>query len=445
MDTTVLSRNLKSESTKNRKGYPGMWQFPRDTDKCCIYRVPESLRRVNAEAYTPQLVIIGPLHHSLKSQALKSLGDIKDTKSMGYVNVEAHKKIYLAKFAKRPDVNETIDGFRRTIEQEEERIRESYSESTTWIESSEFVEMILLDSVFILEFFLRKGFSIVGVKTGDPLIDDLCLAETINNDLMLLENQLPYFILHKLFHPIYPTRILPLTFRELITTYFGFRYKIGDDSNFSHFTDLARCVRVEKLQGPGQHEFKHLHHLFNADKLHSGGVKFEALEEELSLEVRFENGCLKMPCLWIHDTSEMTLRNIMALEQCHYPHTVHVCSYVEFMDYLIDTDKDVDLLVEKGILKNMIGQPSSVAEMVNKLGMGIINQGSYYYDVAVKVHAHYSNPLTRSHAILKRVYFGNMWLGTATVAATLLLIMTFLQMVSSVNQLVHDKDPVKRT
>ncbi|CAA7032844.1 unnamed protein product [Microthlaspi erraticum] len=91
--------------------------------------------------------------------------------------------------------------------------------------------------------------------------------------------------------------------------------------------DFVECVRVESLQGPAQREFKHFEHMFNADKLHSGGVKFEALEEEF-LEVRFENGCLKMPRLLIHDTSEMTLRNIMALEQCHYPYTAHVCSYV---------------------------------------------------------------------------------------------------------------------
>ncbi|CAA7032876.1 unnamed protein product [Microthlaspi erraticum] len=402
------STRLVSESTTEPKGYPGMWQFPKDPDKCCIYRVPERLRRVNTEAYTPQLVIIGPLHHHMKSQALRSLGDITNTKSVGYLNVEANKKIYLAKFGERFDGNETIDSFRRTIKQEEERIRESYSESTTWIESSEFVEMILLDSVFILEFFRRNVFNIRGVKTGDPLIDEPCLRETINNDLTLLENQLPYFIIHNLFHPLFSS---DFAFRRLIISCFGFKNKIGDDSNFSHFTDLARCVRVESLQGRAQREFKHFEHMLNADKLHSGGVKFEALEEKLSLEVRFENGVLKMPRLLIADSSEMTLRNIMALEQCHYPYTAYVSSYVTFLDYLIDTDKDVELLVEKGIIKNWIGQPSSVANMVNKLCLGTINNGSYYYDIADKVNAHYTNPLTRSKAILKRVYFGNMWMG----------------------------------
>ena len=50
----------------------------------------------------------------------------------------------------------------------------------------------------------------------------------------------------------------------------------------------------------------------------------------------------------LHDSREIKLRNIIALEQCHYPKHTHVCSYALFLDYLIDTDKDVDLLLEKG-------------------------------------------------------------------------------------------------
>ncbi|EEF48785.1 hypothetical protein RCOM_1575280 [Ricinus communis] len=34
--------------------------------ECCIYKVPEKLRKVNEAAYTPQFVSIGPLHHGEK-------------------------------------------------------------------------------------------------------------------------------------------------------------------------------------------------------------------------------------------------------------------------------------------------------------------------------------------------------------------------------------------
>lgn len=58
----------------------------------------------------------------------------------------------------------------------------------------------------------------------------------------------------------------------------------------------------------------------------------------------------------------------MALEQLHYPHDTQVCSFIDFMDYLIDTDRDVDLLVEKGILWNNIGDNAEIATMFNRLG-----------------------------------------------------------------------------
>ncbi|KAF8096997.1 hypothetical protein N665_0297s0008 [Sinapis alba] len=388
--------------------YPGMWEYPTNPDLCCIYRVPNNIREVNPQAYTPQLVLIGPLHHSLKSQARQSLGrgDITCPKSMGYLNMEKHKKIYLAAFAQRFNGEKTIiDGLRRMIEEEEETIRANYQESTAWIQSQEFVEMVMQDSVFIIEFILRvcetRGET---KKTGDPLMDEKSS-----------------FILEKLFDPIVPIIFPQHTLRNIIISFFSLKGKVGDNSKFSHFTDLFRCVYVETF--PKREE-----------KRYSGGVKFKAVGNDFSLCVTFENGCLMMPCLKVYYNLEMELRNIMALEQCHYSFNAYVCNYFVFLDRLIDTDKDVDLLVEKGIIKNWMGQPALLARMMNKLGLGIIEYNSYYWDIEAEVKAYYSNPMNKSKAILKRVYFGNLWTGTATIAATLLLVMTLIQTWASVTQ-----------
>ncbi|KAG2281597.1 hypothetical protein Bca52824_052817 [Brassica carinata] len=84
--------------------------------------------------------------------------------------------------------------------------------------------------------------------------------------------------------------------------------------------------------------------------------------------------CLSLSPTSLEASREIKLRNIIALEQCHYPKQNHVCSYALFLDYLIDTDKDVDLLLEK------------VAQMVNKLVTVILDPGSYYYDIAGEVN-----------------------------------------------------------
>ncbi|CAN7013188.1 unnamed protein product [Brassica oleracea var. botrytis] len=395
-----------------------MWRYPKNLDRCCIYRVPDCMREVKPEAYTPQLVLIGPLHRPLKFQALKALDrgdDITYTKSIDYLNMEQHKKYYLAAFAERFEGEEIIDGFRRMIEEEEENIRESYSESTAWIKSSEFVEMVLHDSVFIIEFMLR--FRVKGrKKIGDPLMDRGCFVNTLFKDLILLENLLPYFILEKLFDQIVQ-RILPQkTFRDLIISFFNLQGKIGDDSKFRHFTDLQRCVRVETLPNHDVCIHKqHIQHAYNADKLERGGVQFEAVGEQFSLNVRFENGCLMMPRLMVDDRLEMTLRNIMALEQCHYPFNAHVCSYILFIDRLIHTKKAADLLVEKGIIKNRTRERHPVKQMVNKLMSGIAATGSYYFHIEGEVNKYSENRVNRSKALLKRVFFGNVLSGTATI------------------------------
>ncbi|KFK31892.1 hypothetical protein AALP_AA6G172600 [Arabis alpina] len=461
-----------------------MWSYPTNHEHCCIYRVPQRLRRVNPEAYTPQLVLIGPLHHHLKSQALESRGDIINTNSMGYLNMDEHKKIYLAEFAQKFEDENTIDGFRKIIKADEETIRASYSESTSWIKSSELVEMILLDSVFIIEHMLRITDASSRTedddagadnkrlrskktrddnaqayyqgsrreKTGDLIVDDPCLQITVKEDLMLLENQLPYFILEKLFDTIIPRLRREETLRKLILGYFGFQSEmIKVNSRFIHFTDLLRCVRVDILGSEKTSKTKfrcladlfrrgrretpkvtNIRHMYNAEKLYSAGMKFVVVKDEFSIDVRFENGCLRIPSLWVRDDMELILRNIMALEQCHYPFKAYVCNFVTFLDFLIDSGKDVDFLIEKGILNNWIGEQRSVAEMVNKLCLGIFENESYYADIATKVNAYYECPIHRTRAVLSRKYFCNLWTGTATVAATLLLVMTLIQTVVSV-------------
>jgi hypothetical protein len=57
-------------------------------DECCIYRVPNSLRDRNPEAYTPQLISIGPFHHN--DERLETM--------------ETLKRRYQGEFLKRNDM-----------------------------------------------------------------------------------------------------------------------------------------------------------------------------------------------------------------------------------------------------------------------------------------------------------------------------------------------------
>ncbi|KAF3557412.1 hypothetical protein F2Q69_00010699 [Brassica cretica] len=364
---------------------------------------------------------------------------------MNYMNMERHKEKYLMEIAHRYGT-ETIIEFRRMIERDEHIIRASYAESTEWIKSTEFVEMIIHDAVFLLGFFLQTGTQKYQ-RNEDILFDVPCHITPILEDLILLENQLPYALLENLFEPFLFQFRFEETLRDIILRVFRFEGKLKKDVKFRHFTDLFRRVRVATLGLPEEQaaraeQPKIIKSLYNADKLDSAGVEF-ANVGDLSLVIVFKGGVLTMPCFTVEENTERVMRNMMALEQCHYPLSAYVCNYITFLDFLIYTDADVDLLVKKDVIKknkNWLGHQGSVAEMVNKLCLGLVDFGSYYEPIAEKLKKHYNSSLHRSVATLRRVYFKDIWTGTATVAAVVLLVLTLVQTVASVLQ-VTQSDP----
>lgn len=88
--------------------------------------------------------------------------------------------------------------------------------------------------------------------------------------------------------------------------------------------------------------------LCNADELDSAGVESVVSKEKSSLVIKFEDGILILPCFMVADCTERVFRNMMALEQCHYSNTAYVCNYIDFLDCLIETEEDVELLVNQG-------------------------------------------------------------------------------------------------
>jgi hypothetical protein len=82
----------------------------------------------------------------------------------------------------------------------------------------------------------------------------------------------------------------------------------------------------------------------SAVKLRAAGVEFEVAEDKCLLNITFEKGVLKIPHLEVDYHFERAVRNIMALEQCLYQNEAYVCSYIKFMDHLIDSAEDVGMI-----------------------------------------------------------------------------------------------------
>jgi len=393
--------------------------FKRNGSECCIYRVPEPLRNVNGKAYSPLLISIGPLNREHTERAM-----------------EKEKLKYFKKLTERAgmDKKKIID-ILISIENQEKRLRHCYSEKFKLIESRDFVKMILLDAVFIIQFLLESK----DHDYNDPKNFEPRMTFDVREDLMLLENQLPFFVIQEIYDQVNPASQdgTATPFLDLATLHFRkYTFSQGVQTSSSvkgsrHFTDLLRNLM---LNGAFQRSYKiyPMKLKYSAVMLREAGVKFQVTEDKCPVNIEFEEGVLKIPQLEVDHSFERLVRNIMALEQCCYPSEAYVCSYIKFMDNLINSAEDVGLLVRKGIILNRLGDDAAVSNIINHFCENIGDSYTCFGDISEKINGHSESRFNRMKATLKLVYFPNIWRGTATVAAAILLILTFIQTIASV-------------
>ncbi|XP_044481408.1 UPF0481 protein At3g47200-like [Mangifera indica] len=383
-------------------------------DECCIYRVHERLRNVNEEAYTPQMVSIGPLHHGTKRLA----------------KMEKVKRSYMKCFLEQRIAIEKRDDIFRFIQMHENDIRNCYAEISE-LKSHEYIMMILYDAIFIIELFMRMF-----EDTSDPILSTRSIRHTLMLDLELLENQLPYFVLEEI-HGLALFSGMP-SFMDISHSFFkSFPIceltELTSELSVKHFTDWRRSTLLEKYKGSSE-EKRYSRSIPCAMKLHQFRVKFKKTEGNCKSLCEKHGHELQLPQIEIADGFECVLRNVIALEQYLYQDETHICSYVKLMDWLIDTEKDVDLLVESGIIFNRFGDNSSVANMFNKLCQNISISESFYHDICEGLRKHCDNPWNKSMATLRRAYFTDDGTCNGTAIAILAIYLTLIQTIFSIAQ-----------
>ncbi|KAI4356669.1 hypothetical protein L6164_000674 [Bauhinia variegata] len=432
---------------------------------CCIYEVPINLRQVNEneKAYTPLLISIGPLHHGKEE----------------FSKMEKQKEMYFQFFWKRLP-KQDFEKYEAYLRGQEHKIRSCYSEKyDDDTKKTDFVSMILLDSVFIMELFLRNLKSKKELE-NDYIFTKPWISKTIQRDLLLLENQLPIFVLKKFYDSVVPEgeKGRYANFLNLAHKYFesfdpmkspeeavpndaknnhrtsSFRellyheYPQKQDENLKnweesiHFTDLIRYLYLpSKLEvKPSQDVLR------NAMKLNEAGITFEKLTDKRLLDIKFKKerfsyflclSCLpyftcfkarfQIPQLKVDHTTECVLRNLIAFEQCHYPETPYICNYVSLIDSLIHTTDDVELLVETQVLVHELGSHKELATLVNGLCQHVVTNATCYSDIIWDLNQHYKNIWNRSMAALRLVYFRDPWRSSATLVGIVVVVFGVFQ------------------
>ncbi|XP_049354543.1 putative UPF0481 protein At3g02645 [Solanum verrucosum] len=385
-----------------------------------IFKVNVWQRESNPDAYTPKMVSIGPYHK----------------KNTQLAPMKKYKLLYLRRFLQR---NKRLDvkSYISELEKVKEKVLKCYEDIEKFgNDSHEFCEMLLFDGCFVVE-FIRECCGIYP-KGEDKIIN--INDSYIFRDLMLLENQLPFFVLNKL-HLMtkqvdeFSLAILAdklFTLQEMSPNYFFTEREYCNEGNIKHLLHAAHifsCHGMNPMKN-SKNDKTSPTVMPNATELSEAGVSYAKVKNMTSLfDIKFENGLMTIPYFQVVDGTETLLRNLIAYEQQSSDvDPTYFSDYATFMDHLINSEKDVNLLCQKGIIENWIGEEKEVASLFNKIGKGVTTYSNFYYKEEVKKAIEYrEKPWNRMKANLMHNYFSSPWVGASTVAAIILLILTTIQ------------------
>ncbi|KAG9143940.1 hypothetical protein Leryth_022971 [Lithospermum erythrorhizon] len=344
----------------------------------CISKVPEEHFKGNHQNYNPTLVSIGPFHHAKHSLR----------------EMEAHKWHYLnTLFSRKQNSEETLSNCLKTLRRLEEKARKCYGGNMD-MESDKFVQVMLLDACFIIELFF--AYSIKGLRRRD----DPCFSSNerffhIRCDLILLENQIPFFILQQLFQLVPIPRECSYSLQELTFRFFrklipggAETPQVRSSANVLHILDLIRQSYLPTSQELhskiGQTELK------NAQHLQKSGINFKRANRESLMNLEFKNGVLKMPALTIHNYTETLFRNFITFEHCCGQQTKHITSYALLMICLLKSKNDIKLLQQKGIMDVGTHKHEEILNLFRNFPIDLSTRDFYYKGLFEKINCHKS-------------------------------------------------------
>ncbi|KAJ0035997.1 hypothetical protein Pint_25316 [Pistacia integerrima] len=419
-----------------------------------IFKVPEHLRSVNPSAYDPFIIAIGPYHR-----------DKKDFSMM-----EDHKMRFMKHFLKRrSEREEDVKKYVEALRALEKEARNHYADSTDII-SDEFLKMMLLDGCFILELlhrFKEKLRPRTDQERGN-LFSGL-IIKRLGCDLLLVENQLPFCVLQKLFSMT--DREGNSSLEDMILRFFSYSvfpdprlskiYSESDrkgSSETKHIRDkwLLRCP--QKVSGgndsakeicwgsisygnysgsincgtgpikpqPSQNNRKNLKFMRCATELKEAGVKFRKGKEDSLFAIKFKNG--EKPSLSSEISTSMSITR--SIDENNTNNRQVISDYMKFMYCLVNSQIDVELLCQCNSLRNCLGDDKMVANMFNSIGDFVkLSPDNCYFDIFIKVNEHCGQKHHKWRAHLRHDYFNTPWAYISFFAAVFLLLLSLAQTV----------------
>ncbi|KAL3736852.1 hypothetical protein ACJRO7_025736 [Eucalyptus globulus] len=164
------------------------------------------------------------------------------------------------------------------------------------------------------------------------------------------------------------------------------------------------------------------------------GVRFVATNGNLS-SIGFDTkmATLYLPAISLDVNSEVFMRNLVAYEASNASGPLVFTRYTELMNGIIDSDEDVKLLREKGVILNRLKSDEEVAKLWNSMSKSIRLTKVPFLDKAIEdVNKYYNGRWKVKLGKFMKLYVYGSWQFLALLAAIALLLLMTLQAFCSV-------------
>jgi len=129
---------------------------------------------------------------------------------------------------------------------------------------------------------------------------------------------------------------------------------------------------------------------------------------------------------------------MQAYEQCHGLQHGYVGHYIYLMGLFVSANKDVEILVENRIIENFLSSKEEVVKLFHNLQKAnTMSLTDFRFEGLISdLNAFCERPWNKWKATLKQNYFNTPWAAISVSGAVILLILTVVQSVCSILQVV---------
>ncbi|KAK3147433.1 hypothetical protein QOZ80_3BG0282280 [Eleusine coracana subsp. coracana] len=361
-----------------------------DDDPYTIFRLPAAVRERHRDLYEPKVVSVGPYYHG----------------RAGLGAAQQHKWRLLRDFLSRNNRKpQGLGAYVRAAREVEADARRCYADQGFAMGPDEFVEMLVLDGCFLLEFFLRKGEGQLAAPGGAKWA-----WHHMYHDALLMENQIPFFVLeklhavafageerdalldvfckafagdlpssrairpssdkkiHHLLHLHYECNVRNPTADSDVTKA---RNVIGTETNGNNATGPLAIWKQPAVPSPrssGDGKGRLTSMVPPAAKMEECGVTFKRKATPRDVfDVTFRYAVLHMPAFVVDEGAKVLLANLVAFEQGggraarQLDGGNKVTGFVALLGSLVNSRRDVEVLRRCGILHCMVADDDAVA------------------------------------------------------------------------------------